>query len=76
MFAWTSPSTALTLVKLAVNAHDRRFELTFTSPSNPLGLLPMCWTCLRSITVVYFQVNVVLVVDIFSRSACVLSRVT
>lgn len=76
MFAWTSPPAALTPVKLAVNARDRRFELTFTSPSNPPELLPISRACLPSVTVVYFLVNVVLVIGIFSRSACVLSRVT
>lgn len=76
MFAWTSPPAALTPVKLAVNARDRRFELTFTISSNPPGQLPICRACLRSVTVVYFLVNVLLVIGIFSRSACVLSRVT
>lgn len=80
MFALTSPPPHLplsTLVKLAVKARDRRFELTFTSPCNRGGLLAVCWACLRTVTAVCLQVNVVLVVDIFfSRSASGLSRVT
>lgn len=71
-----APPPSLTLGKLTVNARDQRFELTFTSPCVPLGLLTTCWTYLRPVTMLYLQETVVLLVDIFSRSASVLSRVT
>ncbi len=68
-------AAAPTLVKLTVNARDRRFELTFTSPRDPSGLSAARGTCLRTVAAVYLQVTVVLVVDVFflARLLCFLA---